>query len=127
MKEPFKAITAALALVAVAAQAGEHGPANDNGRWLVAAHGVAMPPTVAIPIAQREPHPLRGAGVDVKSAEPVIRLARADDSSLTRYPPASRRASPAEDSTRDPDSGKWAMLLAGFLGAAAIARRRLSS
>jgi MYXO-CTERM domain-containing protein len=128
MRARFKAITGALALVAVAAHAGEQGRGNDNGPWLVATHGAAVaPPAVAIPIAQREPQPLRGASVDVRSVEPVLRLARAEDSLPTRYPAAGRRASPAEDSPRDPDSEKWAMLLAGVLGAAAIARRRLSS
>jgi MYXO-CTERM domain-containing protein len=128
MKARFKAITGVLALAAVAAYGGEQGRANDNGPWLVATHSAAVaPPAVAIPIAQREPHPLRGAIAEVRSVEPVLRLARAEDSSPTRYPASSRRASRAEDSPPDPDPGKWAMLLAGFLGAAAIARRRMSS
>jgi MYXO-CTERM domain-containing protein len=99
MKARFKAITATLALVAlvaVAAQAGEQAP-----------------------------RPLRVASVDGRSVEP-IRLARAEDSSLTRYPSASG-GSPVESPAHDPASGEWAMLLAGFLGAAAIARRRMSS
>jgi MYXO-CTERM domain-containing protein len=125
MKARFKAITAALALMAVAAQAGEHGPASDKGPWLVAAQGVAVPATVAISTAQREPRRLRGASVDARSVEPVIRLAQAEDSSP--YPPPGHRASPAEDPARDREPEKWAMLLAGVLGAAAIARRRLSS
>jgi hypothetical protein len=128
MKARFKAITAALALVAlvaVAAQAGEQGPGNDNGPWLVATYGVAVPSAVAIPIARRAASPLRGASVDGRSVEPM-RLARAEDSSLGRYPSASG-ASPDEGPARDPASREWTTLLAGLLGAAAIARRRMSS
>ncbi len=39
--------------------------------------------------------------------------------------PVAQRASAAQNPARDPASGIWAMLLAGFLGAGAIARRRL--
>lgn len=111
MKARFKAITASLAFVAVAAQAGELGPGNVNGLLPAATHGVVVPPADAIPVALREAHPLRGASVDVRFVQPVIRLARAEDS----HP------------ARDPGLGKWPMLFAGFLGAAAIARRRMSS
>jgi hypothetical protein len=98
MRSRVKAITAALALMAGVVQAGEHG----------------------------EPRPLRYASVEVGFVEPGSRLARADDSLMTRYPSASRDTSPAEDPARDAAAGSWEMLLAGFLGAAAIARRRLS-
>ena len=100
MKARITAITASLALVAVAALAGEH-PADSSQ--------------------------LRGASAKLELLEPPIRLAAAEDSSATRYPSSGRRAAPAESPARDPESGEWGMLLAGFLGAAAIARRRMSS
>jgi len=102
MKARFKAITAALALMAVA-------------------------PDGAIAIAHHEAPPLRQASVDVRFVKPVTLLARADDSLMTRYPSAGRDTSPAEDRAVDAGSREWEMLLAGFLGAVAIARRRLSS
>ena len=102
MKARFKAITAALALMAVA-------------------------PNGAIAIAPREPPALRHASVDVTFVKPVTLLARADDSLLTRYPSASRNTSPGDNREGDAASREWEMLLAGFLGAVAIARRRLSS
>ena len=110
MKARFTAISAALALIAVAA-----------------ALGVAVAPIDANAIARREPRLLRDASVDVRFVKPVALLARADDSLMTRYPSATRDTSPAEDRSDDAASREWEMLLAGILGAVAIARRRLSS
>jgi hypothetical protein len=107
MNARIKAITAALVLVGAAAQAGEQGPGNHDGPGPVAMHAVAMPPADVFPVAQRESRPLRGASVDARVVDPVI------------------NASAADNPARDPASGIWAMLVAGFLGAGAIARRRL--
>ena len=102
MKARITAITASLALVAVAALAGEH---------------------------RADSRPLRGAGTQLELREPPTRLAEAGAPSPVpvRYPSADARAAPTESPARDPESGEWGMLLAGFLGAAAIARRRMSS
>src|ERR1700674_1354604 len=97
MNAPFKAIAASLALMAIATQAGDQ--------------------------VRGEPHRLRHASVDVRFVEPVI-LARAEDASLARSPSASRGDSATESPASDP--ADWTMLLAGLLGAGAIARRRLS-
>ncbi|SRR5258708_7693342 len=110
MKARFKAIAAVLAVTGVAG-----------------AVGVAVAPSDANAIARHEPPPLRHASVDVRFVKPVTLLARADDSRLTRYPSAGRDTSPDEDRAGDAGSREWEMLLAGFLGAVAIARRRLSS
>jgi MYXO-CTERM domain-containing protein len=109
MNARFNAITAALALAGAAAQAGELGPGNHDGPGPVAMHVAAVQPANVFPVAQREPRPLRAASEDARVVEPVI------------HTPA------AENPARDPASANWAMLLVGFLGAGAIARRRLSS
>src|SRR5258706_1866490 len=104
MKARFKATTAAIALMAVAATV-----------------AVAVAPIDAIAIARHEPPPSRHASVDVRFVRPVALLARADDSL------PGRDASSAEDRAGDTGSREWEMLLADYLSAVAIARRPLSS
>ena len=102
MKARITAITASLALAAVAALAGER--RADSAALHVASAKIEL----------REP-PARLAEAGASSRVPVL------------YPSAGALAAPPEGPARDPESGEWAMLLAGFLGAAAIARRRMSS
>jgi hypothetical protein len=67
---------------------------------------MAVAPNGAIATAPREPPALRHASVDIRFVKPVAL---------------------AEDLAGDAGSREWEMLVAGLLGAVAIARRRLSS